>query len=188
MPAGRSRSAANTDPYQPIERKLGLTRRILEVLRDFRHPVTHRHQIGADPARHRHPAPRWRATGWRCVAVSVTTLDRALARGMEPRAATPERRLETIAALAEAGIPTGVLSAPMIPALNDAELEQHPRSRGARRARTSAGYTLLRLPLELTALFEEWLEAHFPDKATHVMSLMRASPAARPMIRPGASA
>ena len=105
------------------------------------------------------------------VTISVTTLDRTLARVMEPRAATPERRLETIAALVAAGVPTGVLSAPMIPALNDSEMEQildRARAAGA----TSAGYTLLRLPLELKALFREWLEAHFPNKAAHVLSLV----------------
>ncbi len=103
--------------------------------------------------------------------ISVTTLDRGLARVMEPRAATPERRLETISALAAAGVPAGVLSAPMIPALNDSEMEQileRARAAGA----TSAGYTLLRLPLELKALFKEWLEANFPAKAAHVLSLV----------------
>ena len=90
---------------------------------------------------------------------------------MEPRASTPERRLETIAALAAAGVPTGVLSAPMIPALNDSEMEQIlERARAAGAA--SAGYTLLRLPLELKSLFKEWLEEHFPDKAAHVLSLV----------------
>src|ERR1700757_192233 len=102
-------------------------------------------------------------------AISVTTLDRRLARVMEPRAATPERRLETIAALAAAGIPVAVMSAPMIPALNDSEMEQileRARAAGA----GSAAYTLLRLPLELKALFKEWLEAHFPGKAAPVLS------------------
>jgi len=105
------------------------------------------------------------------VAVSVTTLDRQLARVMEPRAAAPERRLETIAALAAAGVPVGVMSAPMIPALNDSEMEQileRARAAGA----TSAAYTLLRLPLELKDLFKEWLETHFPAKAAHVLSLV----------------
>src|SRR5215203_433009 len=109
---------SNTDPYQPAERRLGITRAILEVLRDFRHPVTivtkgaliqRDIDILADMAKERLAV----------VTVSVTTLDRDLARVMEPRASTPERRLETIAALAAAGVPTGVLSAPMIPALND---------------------------------------------------------------------
>jgi DNA repair photolyase len=90
---------------------------------------------------------------------------------MEPRAATPERRLETIGALAAAGIPTGVLTAPMIPALNDAEME-HLLERARAAGAVAAGYTLLRLPLELKALFREWLETHFPDKAAHVLSLV----------------
>jgi DNA repair photolyase len=101
----------------------------------------------------------------------VTTLDRDLARIMEPRAATPERRIETIAALSKAGVPTGVLSAPMIPALNDREMEAilaRAREAGA----SVAGYTLLRLPLELKALFKEWLETHEPKKASHVLSLV----------------
>jgi DNA repair photolyase len=161
---------SNTDPYQPAERRLGITRSILEVLRDFRHPVTivsksalirRDIDILAEMAKER----------LAIVTISVTTLDRSLARVMEPRAATPERRLETIAALAAAGIPTGVLSAPMIPALNDSEMEEileRARATGA----TSAGYTLLRLPLELKALFREWLENHFPDKAAHVLSLV----------------
>jgi DNA repair photolyase len=105
------------------------------------------------------------------VTISVTTLDRELARKMEPRAATPERRLETIAALTAAGIPTGVLSAPMIPALNDREMEAilaRAREAGA----SVAGYTLLRLPLELKALFKEWLETHEPQKSSHVLSLV----------------
>ncbi len=161
---------SNTDPYQPVERRVEVTRSILEVLRDFRHPVT----IVTKSALIRRDLDILREMArdrLAMVTVSVTTLDRALARVMEPRAATPERRLETIAALADAGVPTGVLSAPMIPALNDSEMEQildRARSAGA----TSAGYTLLRLPLELKALFREWLEAHFPDKAAHVLSLV----------------
>ena len=161
---------SNTDPYQPAERKLKITRGILEVLRDFRHPVTivtksalvqRDIDILAEMARDRLAV----------VTVSVTTLDRSLARHMEPRAATPERRLETIAVLAEAGVPVGVLSAPMIPALNDREMEnilKRAREAGA----SSAGYTLLRLPLELKALFEEWLEENAPQKASHVLSLV----------------
>jgi DNA repair photolyase len=164
---------SNTDPYQPVERRLGITRSILEVLRDFHHPVTivtkgaliqRDIDILAEMAKER----------LAIVTVSVTTLDRALARRMEPRAATPERRLETISALAAAGVPTGVLSAPMIPALNDNEMEQileRARVAGA----TSAGYTLLRLPLELKELFKEWLESHFPGKAAHVLSLIAQS-------------
>jgi DNA repair photolyase len=139
-------------------------------LREFRHPVTivtkgaliqRDIDILGDMARDRLAV----------VTVSLTTLDRSLARVMEPRAATPERRLETIAALAAAGVPTGVLSAPMIPALNDAEMEailERAYEAGAR----VAGYTLLRLPLELKALFREWLEQHAPNKAAHVLSLV----------------
>jgi DNA repair photolyase len=163
----------NTDPYQPIERRLEIMRGILEVLREHRHPVTivtksalvqRDIDILADMAQQRLAA----------VAVSVTTLDRRLARAMEPRAATPERRLETIAALAQAGIPTSIMTAPMIPALNDAELERLLEA-GAERGARFAGYVMLRLPLELVALFEEWLAAHEPRKAKHVMSLIRQS-------------
>ena len=161
---------SNTDPYQPAERRLGITRAILEVLRDFRHPVTivskaaliqRDLDILGEMAKER----------LAIVTISVTTLDRRLARRMEPRAPTPERRLETIAALAAAGVPAGVLSAPMIPALNDSEMEvilERARAAGA----SSAGYTMLRLPLELKALFREWLEERFPDKAAHVLSLV----------------
>jgi DNA repair photolyase len=161
---------SNTDPYQPAERRLQITRQILEVLRHYRHPVTivtksalvqRDIDILSEMARERLAA----------VTVSLTTLDRALARRLEPRAATPERRIEAIAALAAAGIPTGVLTAPMIPALNDNELEtllERARAIGA----VSAGYTLLRLPLELKTLFREWLETHVPEKASHVLALI----------------
>jgi DNA repair photolyase len=161
---------SNTDPYQPIERRLQITRAILEVLWQFRHPVT----IVTKSALVRRDLDILAAMAEErlaTVTISVTTLDRTLARVMEPRAATPELRLETMAALAAVGIPSGVLSAPMIPALNDAEMEailERARAAGA----VSAGYTLLRLPLELKTLFREWLEAHFPDKAAHVLSLV----------------
>ncbi len=164
---------ANTDPYQPIERKLELTRRIIAVLKEFQHPVcivTKSALVQRDidllaaMARDRLAS----------VAVSVTTLDRSLARKLEPRAATPERRLDTIAALAQAGIPVAVLASPMIPALNDAELESILEAAAARGA-GAAGYILLRLPLELAPMFEEWLNAHYPGKAKHVMSLIRQS-------------
>ena len=164
---------SNTDPYQPVERRLCITRSILEVLRDFRHPVT----IVSKSALIQRDIDILAAMAKERLAsatISVTTLDRSLARRMEPRASTPERRLETITALAGAGIPTGVLSAPMIPALNDNEMEQileRARVAGA----TSAGYTMLRLPLELKSLFKEWLEQHFPDKAAHVLSLVAQS-------------
>ena len=108
------------------------------------------------------------------VFVSVTTLDRGLSRTMEPRAPSPERRLEALGRIADAGVPCGVLAAPMVPAINDGELEailEAARDRGAE----SAGYVLLRLPLEVRDLFVEWLEAHFPERAARVMSLVRSS-------------
>lgn len=162
---------ANTDPYQPVERRIALTRRILEVLSDFRHPVcivTKSALVARDIDILAGMAKQRLAR----VAVSLTTLDRHLARALEPRAATPERRLETIAALAQAGIPTAVMTAPMIPALNDAELERLLEA-AARNGARAAGYALLRLPLEIAPLFEEWLSAHEPGKAAHVMSLIR---------------
>ncbi|NWH07126.1 MAG: PA0069 family radical SAM protein [Alphaproteobacteria bacterium] len=161
----------NTDPYQPIERTHRIMRQVLEVLASFRHPVTivtKSHLVTRDIDILQ---PMAKANLAR-VAVSVTTLDRRLARAMEPRAATPERRLEAIAALSEAGIPTAVMTAPIIPALNDSEMEailERARDQGARQA----GYVILRLPLEIKDLFREWLAAHFPDKAQHVMSLIR---------------
>ncbi len=169
---------SNTDPYQPIERKLQLTRRILEVLREFRHPVgvvTKSALVARDIDILADMAREHLAT----VAVSVTTLDRTLARKMEPRAATPERRLETIAALAAAGIPTTVMSSPMIPALNDMEMERILEA-GAERGATGAGYTLLRVPLEIKTLVEEWLDTHAPGKAKHVMSLLRDTHGGKP--------
>ena len=161
---------SNTDPYQPSERKLGITRAILEVLREFHHPVTIVTK-GALIRRDIDILAEMAKEKLAVVTVSITTLDRDLARVMEPRASTPERRLEAIAALADAGVPAGVLSAPMIPALNDSEMEailEKARAAGA----TRAGYTLLRLPLELKALFKEWLEEHAPNKAAHVLSLV----------------
>ena len=171
---------ANTDPYQPIERKLEITRRILEVLREFRHPVgivtksalvARDIDILAEMARDR----------LAMVSVSLTTLDRTLARKMEPRAATPERRLETIAALAAAGIPVSVLTSPMIPALNDMEMESLLEA-AAERGAKGAGYTLLRVPLEIKELFEDWLATHAPNKAKHVMSLLRDTHGGKPYV------
>jgi DNA repair photolyase len=107
------------------------------------------------------------------VALSITTLDRKLARAMEPRAATPTKRLETIRRLGQAGIPVGVMTAPIIPALNDEELESI-LSRAREAGATEAGYVLLRLPLEIKDLFKEWLETHAPDRAKHVLSLIKS--------------
>jgi DNA repair photolyase len=162
----------NTDPYQPIERHYRVMRSVLEVLADFRHPVA----IVTKSAliqRDIDILARMAEQGLAKVALSVTTLDRKLARVMEPRAATPTRRLETIRALSHAGIPTGMMFAPVIPALNDDEIES-VLAACADAGAISAGYVLLRLPLEIKDLFREWLEAHVPDKAKHVMSLVRS--------------
>jgi DNA repair photolyase len=161
----------NTDPYQPIEKKMRITRSILEVLRDFRHPVG---IVTKSPLilRDIDILGPMAQDGLAKVALSVTTLDRRLARLMEPRAGTPQRRLQAIKGLSEAGIPTGVMFAPVIPALNDEELEA-VLGAAAEMGASTAGYVLLRLPLEIKDLFREWLEASVPDRAKHVMSLIR---------------
>jgi DNA repair photolyase len=161
----------NTDPYQPVERRFAITRGILEVLAAYDHPVT----IVTKSAlvlRDADILAGMAKKGLASVTLSVTTLDRELARNLEPRAATPPRRLETIRRLSQAGIPVGVLAAPMIPALNDAELEAILAA-AVEAGATAASYVLLRLPLEIKDLFAEWLEAHAPGKAKHVLSLMR---------------
>jgi DNA repair photolyase len=161
----------NTDPYQPIERQYGITRGVLEVLAAFNHPVT----IVTKSAlvlRDLDILSEMAGKGLANVTLSVTTLDRDLARALEPRAATPPRRLEAIRRLAEAGVPVGVLAAPMIPALNDAELEAILTA-SAEAGATGAGYVLLRLPLEIKDLFAEWLDTHAPGKAKHVLNLIR---------------
>ena len=162
---------SNTDPYQPVERTLKLTRSVLEVLDRFNHPVgivTKSAGVLRDLDILSSMAKRNLAR----VYLSVTTLDNRLARVMEPRAATPARRLHAIAELTRAGVPTGVLVAPMIPALNDSEMEKIVEA-AARAGATHAGYVLLRLPLELRQMFEEWLHTHFPERARHVLSLIR---------------
>jgi DNA repair photolyase len=161
----------NTDPYQPTEKRMRITRSILEVLRDFGHPVgivTKSALVLRDLDILGPMAER----GLAKVALSVTTLDRELARDMEPRASTPSKRLEAIRGLREAGVPAGVMFAPVIPALNDHELEDVLAAASDAGART-AGYVLLRLPLEIKDLFREWLEAQVPGRARHVMSLIR---------------
>ncbi|KAF0098458.1 MAG: radical SAM protein [Rhodospirillaceae bacterium] len=161
----------NTDPYQPIERDLKITRQILRVLSDFNNPVgivTKNHLITRDIDILGDMARRNLAE----VFLSVTTLDRDLARTMEPRASAPHRRLDAIRELAAAGIPVGVMTAPMIPGLNDHEMESILDSAAAAGA-TRAGYTALRLPLEIKELFEEWLRANRPDRAERVLSLIR---------------
>ena len=162
---------SNTDPYQPVERTLKLTRSVLQVLDRFNHPVgivTKSAGVLRDLDILSSMAKRNLAR----VHLSVTTLDARLARVMEPRAATPARRLQAIAELTRAGVPAGVLAAPMIPALNDAEMEKILQA-AARAGARHAGFVLLRLPLELRQMFEEWLHAHFPDRARHVLSLIR---------------
>jgi DNA repair photolyase len=161
----------NTDPYQPLEKKLRITRSILEVLRDFRHPVA---IVTKSPLilRDRDILSEMAAMGLAKAALSITTLDRGLARAMEPRAGTPARRLQAIEGLAQAGIPSGVMFAPAIPALNDHEMEAVLNAAAGAGAR-SAGYVLLRLPLEIKGLFREWLDANAPDGAKHVMTLVR---------------
>ena len=161
----------NTDPYQPSERRLELTRQILEVLWRARNPVTIVTKSNLVLRDLDILAPM-AAQGLAKVCVSVTTLDRDLARVMEPRAATPARRLEAIRELAEAGVPSGIMAAPMIPALNDSELEALLEA-GKEAGAVLAGYVLLRLPLELKTLFEEWLEAHYPDRKERVLNQLR---------------
>lgn len=162
---------SNTDPYQPVDRTLKLTRSVLEVLDRYNHPVG----IVTKSAGVLRDIDILSAMAKRNlvrVYVSITTLDARLARVMEPRAATPARRLHAIAELTRAGVPTGVLAAPMIPGLNDAEMEkilQAAASAGARHA----SWILLRLPHELKGLFDTWLGEHFPDRASHVLSLIR---------------
>ena len=161
----------NTDPYQPVEREQRLTRHILEVLAEFNHPfgiVTKSDLVLRDADIIAPMAAR----GMAVVTLSVTTLDRDLARKLEPRAPTPSKRITAISSLAALGIPTGVLAAPMIPALNDMELEKILET-ASRAGASGAGYVMLRLPLEISDLFKEWLENHYPDRANHVLSLVR---------------
>lgn len=163
----------NTDAYQPIERERRLTRALLEVFLEFRHPVSlvTKSQLVRRDLDLLGPLADQDLTS---VCVSITTLDRTLARTMEPRASTPERRLETVAALAAAGVPVTVLIAPVIPSVNDHEVErilEASREAGA----VSAGYVFVRLPLEIKEIFEAWLHEHFPDRAAKVLNQIRAS-------------
>ena len=161
----------NTDPYQPIERRYQIMRRILEVLERAGHPVgivTKSALVLRDLDILARMAERRLAK----VALSVTTLDPQLARSMEPRAATPMRRLETLRRLSAAGIPTTVMVAPVIPAVTDAEMERILDAAAAAGVQ-GAGYVLLRLPLEVRDLFREWLTANYPDRVEHVFKLIR---------------
>ena len=162
----------NTDPYQPIEKQYRIMREILEVLEAHGHPVGIVTK-SALVVRDIDILSRMAERGLAKVALSVTTLDRHLARNMEPRAATPTKRLEAIRQLTEAGIPTSVMVAPIIPGLTDQEIERildSARNAGAR----EAGYVLLRLPLEVAPIFKDWLLRHYPDRYRHVMSLVRS--------------
>ena len=160
----------NTDPYQPVERTHRITRDILEVLADCKHPlsiVTKSGLVARDIDLLAPMADR----GLARVYVSLTSLDADLKRSLEPRAASPSRRLETLRILADAGIPCGVLLAPVIPGINDKELEAllaAARDAGA----TAAGWILLRLPLEVLPLFTEWLRAYYPERADRVLGLL----------------
>lgn len=162
----------NTDPYQPVERQWRIMREILEVLDAHNHPVG----IVTKSAlvmRDSDILARMAARGLAKVAFSVTTLDRRLARTMEPRAATPTRRLEAMKALSQVGIPVSVMAAPLIPGLSDHEVERILESAHAAGAR-EAGYIILRLPLEVSPIFKDWLLRHYPDRYRHVMALIRS--------------
>ncbi len=161
----------NTDAYQPTERKLGLTRRIIEVLAETRHPfslITKNALVERDldllaPMAREHLVQ---------VYFSITTLDNHLSARLEPRASAPHSRLRAVRRLSEAGIPVGVMFAPVVPWVNDAELEtvlEAARDAGA----DSAGYVLLRLPHEVSPLFRDWLQTHLPQRAEHVMSTIQ---------------
>ena len=162
---------SNTDPYQPVDRTLRLTRAVLEVLDRYNHPVSIVTK-SAGVLRDLDVLTRMAARGLVRVWVSVTTLDGDLARRMEPRASSPALRLQTLRALQAAGVPAGVLAAPMIPGLNDMELEQILRA-ARDRGVTHAGYVLLRLPHELRDIFTAWLHEHVPGRAQRVLTLIR---------------
>ncbi|MSQ60040.1 MAG: PA0069 family radical SAM protein [Betaproteobacteria bacterium] len=163
---------ANTDPYQPIEREYGITREILQVLAEFEHPltiVTKNAMVERDLDVLVTLAEKNLVQVW----ISCTTLDHAIARKMEPRASAPRRRIETLRKLSEAAVPCGVLVAPVVPFLTDSGIED-VLSAAAQAGAKSAGYVLMRLPYEIKVLFKDWLEHHFPLKAQHVMSRVRA--------------
>jgi DNA repair photolyase len=162
---------ANTDPYQPIEKQYRITRSIIEVLAEFKHPfgiVTKNHMVTRDIDL---LAPLAKL-GLVKVALSITTLEGTLARAMEPRASTPSKRLVAIEALAAAGIPTVVMIGPIIPGLNDHEIENILKAARAAGAR-EAGYTMLRLPHEVKGIFKDWLEKAYPDRYARVMAQVK---------------
>lgn len=161
----------NTDPYQPIEKRLRVTRSLLEVLAECQHPLTivTKHTM---VLRDLDLLSDLAAQDLVHVYVSITSLDAALKRSLEPRAASPQARLNTVRTLADAGVPVGVMIAPVIPAVTDSELESIVAA-AAEAGAMSVAWQMLRLPFEVSALFRTWLEEHLPDRATHVMSLMQ---------------
>jgi DNA repair photolyase len=164
---------SNTDPYQPVERTLSITRSLLEVLERFNHPVSIITK-SAGVLRDVDILARMAAKNLAKVHVSLTTLNPVLARAMEPRAASPARRLAAISGLVQAGIPAVVMASPMIPGVNDSELESILEA--AAKAGASGAHTILvRLPHELGQLFTDWLNTHMPERASHVLSLIRQS-------------
>lgn len=162
---------ANTDPYQPAERKLRITRSVLEVLWEFRHPVgiVTKGSLVERDLDILEPMARENLVQ---VFVSIGSLDGEIARTLEPRAAAPYRRVETVRRLSDRGVPCGVLVAPIIPFLNDKDMEAILEAVSEAGARW-AGYTVLRLPWEVKGLFKDWLEAHHPLKADHIMARIR---------------
>ncbi len=161
----------NTDCYQPIERSYRIMRGILELLAECEHPFT----IVTKSAlieRDLDILTRMSRLDLVKVFISINTLDRVLARRLEPRAASPQRRVDTLRALASSGVPCGVMVAPVIPALTDKSIEEVLEAAGAAGAQ-SAGYILMRLPYEVKPLFKEWLGHHYPERAAHVMSIVR---------------
>jgi DNA repair photolyase len=164
---------ANTDPYQPLERRLQITRSVLEVLAETRHPVgivTKSALVVRDVDILAPMSAERLARVW----ISVTSLDGAMARKLEPRASQPYRRLEAVRALARAGVEVGVMVAPIIPALTDHELERIVEA-SAEAGAVSAAYTLVRLPFEVKDLMTAWLKEHYPEREAHVLSLIRQS-------------
>ena len=162
---------ANTDAYQPIERDLRITRALLELCLKYKHPVSVITK-SASITRDLDVLGELASLGLAKAAISLTTLDRKLARAMEPRAATPQRRLDAIAGLSQAGVPVTVMTAPVTPGLTCHEIEALLKA-AAEAGATSAGYVLLRLPLEVRDLFKEWLKAQRPGQADKIMSLIR---------------
>ncbi len=162
---------ANTDCYQPAERKYGITRQILEVLSECNHPLTIVTKSALVERDLDLLAPMAK-NNLAKVFVSIGTLDRVLARRLEPRAASPQRRLDTLRALSAASVPCGVMVAALIPALNDRTLE-HVLQEAAQAGAQEAAYVILRLPNELKDIFKEWLATHYPERADHVISIVR---------------